>query len=82
MAMIKSRKHAQTRFNQHMSAALAAMLLPVAAHAAEAAPEAADQAKPQTLQEVKSAAAARTTSRPSVLLPPSTPKSWSTPPRP
>ena len=53
MAMIKSRKHAQTRFNQHMSAALAAMLLPVAAHAAEAAPEAVDQAKPQTLQEVK-----------------------------
>jgi len=33
--MIKSRKHAHTRFNQHMSAALAAMLLPVvAAHAA------------------------------------------------
>ncbi|WP_432380838.1 catecholate siderophore receptor Fiu [Duganella sp. P38] len=54
MAMIKSRKHAQTRFNQHMSAALAAMLLPVAAHAAEAAaaPEA-DQAKPQTLKEVQ-----------------------------
>jgi catecholate siderophore receptor len=54
MALIKSRKHAQTRFNQHMSAALAAMLLPVAAHAAEAtAPDAADQAKPQTLQEVQ-----------------------------
>jgi catecholate siderophore receptor len=54
MAMIKSRKHAQTRFNQHMSAALAAMLLPVAAHAAEAAPSDADaQAKPQTLQEVQ-----------------------------
>nr|WP_315260999.1 catecholate siderophore receptor Fiu [uncultured Duganella sp.] len=52
--MIKSRKHAQTRFNQHMSAALAAMLLPVAAHAAEAAAApAADQAKPQTLQEVQ-----------------------------
>jgi catecholate siderophore receptor len=52
--MIKSRKHAQTRFNQHMSAALAAMLLPVAAHAAEAAPSDADaQAKPQTLQEVQ-----------------------------
>lgn len=54
--MIKSRKHAPTRFNQHMSAALAAMLLPVAAHAAEAAaaaPDAADQAKPQTLQEVQ-----------------------------
>jgi catecholate siderophore receptor len=53
MAMIKSRKHAQTRFNQHMSAALAAMLLPVAAHAAEAAvpTDAADKAK--TLQEVQ-----------------------------
>jgi catecholate siderophore receptor len=53
--MIKSRKHAQTRFNQHMSAALAAMLLPVAAHAAEAAaPSDADaQAKPQTMQEVQ-----------------------------
>jgi len=35
--MIKSRKHAQSRFNQHMSAALAVMLLPVAAHAADAA---------------------------------------------
>jgi catecholate siderophore receptor len=55
MAMIKSRKHAPTRFNQHMSAALAAMLLPVAAHAAEAAApaDAAEQAKPQTLQEVQ-----------------------------
>ncbi|MYM80585.1 catecholate siderophore receptor Fiu [Duganella sp. FT50W] len=54
MAMIKSRKHAHTRFQQHMSAALAAMLLPVAAHAAEAAaaPEA-DQAQPQTLKEVQ-----------------------------
>ena len=52
MAMIKSRKHAQTRFNQHMSAALAAMLLPVVAQAAEA-PDAAEQAKPQTLQEVQ-----------------------------
>ncbi|TFW19575.1 catecholate siderophore receptor Fiu [Duganella callida] len=54
MAMIKSRKHAQTRFNQHMSAALAAMLLPVAAHAADA-PSATDSAeqKPQTLQEVQ-----------------------------
>ncbi|MYN27758.1 catecholate siderophore receptor Fiu [Duganella levis] len=55
MAMIKSRKHAQTRFNQHMSAALAAMLLPVAAHAVEAAaPSDTDaQAKPQTMQEVQ-----------------------------
>jgi catecholate siderophore receptor len=53
--MIKSRKHAQSRFNQHMSAALAVMLLPVAAHAADAA-----AAEPvvvagaqQTLAEVK-----------------------------
>ncbi|MRX07040.1 catecholate siderophore receptor Fiu [Pseudoduganella sp. FT25W] len=54
MAMIKSRKHAQTRFNQHMSAALAAMLLPVAAQAADAVPTEADaQAKPQTMQEVQ-----------------------------
>jgi len=50
--MIKSRKHAQTRFNQHMSAALAAMLLPVVAQAAEA-PDAGEAAKPQTLQEVQ-----------------------------
>lgn len=55
MAMIKSRKHAQSRFNQHMSAALAVMLLPVAAHAADAAtpgPDAAATA-PQKLQEVQ-----------------------------
>jgi catecholate siderophore receptor len=49
--MIKSRKHAQSRFNQHMSAALAVMLLPVAAHAAEAA--AMPDATPQKLQEVQ-----------------------------
>jgi catecholate siderophore receptor len=55
MAMIKSRKHAQSRFNQQMGAALAVMLLPVAAHAATA-----DAAAPvvvagsnQTLQEIK-----------------------------
>ncbi|WP_373989738.1 catecholate siderophore receptor Fiu [Duganella sp. BuS-21] len=54
MAMIKSRKHAQSRLNQHVSAALTAMLLPVAAHAAEAAlPDAAEQSKPTTLQEVQ-----------------------------
>ncbi|MET0268155.1 MAG: catecholate siderophore receptor Fiu [Duganella sp.] len=47
--MIKSRKHAQSRFNQHMSAALAAMLLPVAAHAAAQAQE---KNTPQTLSEV------------------------------
>ena len=59
MAMIKSRKHAQSRFNQHMSAALAVMLLPVAAHAADAT-NAAAPAEPvvvagaqQTLAEVK-----------------------------
>jgi len=51
MAMIKSRKHAQSRFNQHMSAALAVMLLPVAAHAADAA--AVPDATPQKLQEVQ-----------------------------
>lgn len=52
MAMIKSRKHAQSRFNQHMSAALAVMLLPVAAHAADAAAEQA-ATKQQTMPEVK-----------------------------
>ena len=51
MATIKSRKHAQSRFNQHMSAALAVMLLPVAAHAADAA--AVPDATPQKLQEVQ-----------------------------
>lgn len=34
---IKSRKHAPTRFNQHIGAALAVMLLPVAAQAADPA---------------------------------------------
>lgn len=52
MAMIKSRKHAQSRFNQHMSAALAVMLLPVAAHAADAAAEQA-ATKQQTMPEVQ-----------------------------
>jgi catecholate siderophore receptor len=47
MAPIKSRKHAQSRFNQHMSAALAALLVPVAAHAAADAPQA------KTLPEVQ-----------------------------
>ncbi|MFM9436529.1 outer membrane receptor for monomeric catechols [Janthinobacterium sp. CG_23.3] len=46
MAPIKSRKHAQSRFNQHVSTALALMLLPVAAQAADAA-------APQTMKEVK-----------------------------
>lgn len=45
--MIKSRKHAQSRFNQHVGAALAVMLLPVAAHAQ------AQSTTPQTLSEVK-----------------------------
>lgn len=57
--MIKSRKHAQSRFNQHMSAALAAMLLPVAAHAVAAADEQAQT--PQTLSEVKVQGAAEDT---------------------
>ena len=52
MALIKSRKHAQSRFSQQMSTALAVMLLPVAAQAAEA-PQAATPAASQTLQEVK-----------------------------
>jgi len=57
--MIKSRKHTQSRFNQHMSAALAAMLLPVAAHAVAAADEQAQA--PQTLSEVKVQGAAEDT---------------------
>ncbi|MET0321008.1 MAG: catecholate siderophore receptor Fiu [Duganella sp.] len=61
MAMIKSRKHAQSRFNQHMSAALAAMLLPVAAHAADAQAQSQAQAAPQTLSEVKVQGAAEET---------------------
>jgi len=43
MSHIKSRKHAATRFNPQMSAAIAAMLLPLAGYAnAAAAPEAPD----------------------------------------
>ena len=53
--MIKSRKHAQSRFNQHVGAALAVMLLPVAAHAQ------AQSATPQTLSEVKVQGAAEDT---------------------
>nr|WP_315397196.1 catecholate siderophore receptor Fiu [uncultured Duganella sp.] len=64
MAMIKSRKHAQSRFNQHMSAALAVMLLPVAAHAADAAPEPVVVAgAQQTLAEVKVQGTAENTFR-------------------
>ncbi|KAB8041252.1 catecholate siderophore receptor Fiu [Janthinobacterium aquaticum] len=44
---IKSRKHAPSRFNQHVGAALAVMLLPVAAQAAG------QNASQQTLNEVK-----------------------------
>src|SRR5450830_1648139 len=56
---IKSRKHVSSRFNQQIGAALAVMLLPVAAHAADAANPATDpagQAAPasqQTLSEIK-----------------------------
>ena len=57
MALIKSRKHAQSRFNQHMSTALAVMLLPVVAQAAEqgavAPTVSAAAASTQTLHEVK-----------------------------
>jgi catecholate siderophore receptor len=38
MQPIKSRKHTANKFQQHMSAALATMLLPIAAGASEAAP--------------------------------------------
>ncbi|RJG11420.1 catecholate siderophore receptor Fiu [Massilia cavernae] len=48
---IKSRKHAQTHFNQHIHTAIAAMLLPVAAHAADGAPAAPDQ-QSRTMHEV------------------------------
>ena len=50
MAPIISRKHAQSRFHQHMSTALALMLLPVAAQAADAPAKPATSA---TLQEIK-----------------------------
>lgn len=49
---IKSRKHAATRFNQHIGAALAVMLLPVAAQAADPAGQSAP-ASQQTLNEIK-----------------------------
>ena len=49
---IKSRKHAPTRFNQHIGAALAVMLLPVAAQAADPAGQSAP-ASQQMLNEVK-----------------------------
>ena len=49
---IKSRKHAPSRFNQHVGAALAVMLLPVAAQAADPAGQSAP-ASQQTLNEIK-----------------------------
>jgi len=49
--MIKSRKHAPGRFHQHLGAALTAVLLPLAAHAADGADEQGDP--PQALQEVQ-----------------------------
>ena len=49
---IKSRKHAPSRFNQHIGAALAVMLLPVAAQAADPAGQSAP-ASQQTLNEIK-----------------------------
>lgn len=42
MQAIKSRKHGHSRFQQHMSAALATMLLPFAAQAADTVPPAPD----------------------------------------
>ncbi|MBJ7311595.1 catecholate siderophore receptor Fiu [Rugamonas sp. CCM 8940] len=55
MAFIKSRKHAPLSMTQHVGTALAAMLLPVAAHAADtpAAPAAPAAQSGQTMQEVK-----------------------------
>ena len=44
MHSIKSRKHAPSRFHQHMSAALATMLLPLAAGASDAVPQVHDDA--------------------------------------
>jgi catecholate siderophore receptor len=54
MAHISSRKHAQSRFNQHVSTAIAALLVPMAAHAADApTPDQAAPTAPRTMQEVK-----------------------------
>lgn len=59
MAIITSRKHAQTRFNQHVSTVLSVMLLPLAAQAASATPADPDtpanaaKVSQHTLQEVK-----------------------------
>jgi len=54
MHSIKSRKHAPSRFHQHMSAALATMLLPLAAGASDAPPAFDDAASaPVSKVEVK-----------------------------
>ncbi len=53
MHPIKSRKHAASRFNQHLSAALATMLLPVAAQASEATPPAFDDASSAPVSKVQ-----------------------------
>jgi catecholate siderophore receptor len=58
MALITSKKHTTSRFNQHMSTALAVLLLPVAAQAADAVAPAdttaqtQSQAQPQTMPAV------------------------------
>jgi len=53
MQPITSRKHAPSRFNQHVSAALATMLLPIAAGAAEATPPAFDDAASAPISKVE-----------------------------
>ncbi|KQQ97598.1 catecholate siderophore receptor Fiu [Massilia sp. Leaf139] len=54
MQSIKSRKHATSRFNQHMSAALATMLLPLAAQAADTStPPALDDAASAPVSKVE-----------------------------
>lgn len=64
MSPITSRKHAQSRFNHHVGAALAVMLLPIAAHAADDEQLAQQQQQPpQTLQEVKIIGSANNTVR-------------------
>lgn len=54
MAIIKNRKHAPSRFNQHMSTVLSVMLLPIAAQTANAGEaDVPVKANNQTLQEIK-----------------------------
>ncbi|MDQ2822096.1 MAG: catecholate siderophore receptor Fiu [Pseudomonadota bacterium] len=52
MSHIKSRKHAANRFNPQMSAAIAAMLLPLAAGVAHAAPAAPDASGDEPVSKV------------------------------